>query len=669
MCGIAGVFDPACSTPADELAHTATAMATTIEHRGPDDGDIWIDAAAGIAFGHRRLAVVGLGAVGHQPMASPGGRYVANYNGEIYNFGAVARRLDADGVALRGGSDTEVLLAAVEHWGLDNALDAVEGMFALALWDREQRRLHLIRDRLGEKPLYYGWVGGRLAFASELKALRCLPAFVAELDRAAAALFLRHNCVPAPRTIYRDVAKLEAGHILTVGPGDRPGPALRPRAYWSAADAVGAALEHPLSEPDQALADRVETVLGDAVAARMEADVPVGAFLSGGIDSSLVVALMQRVSARPVRTFTIGFAESAFDESADAAAVAAHLGTDHTALRVGDAEARDVIPSLPDIWDEPFGDCSQIPTLLVSRLARTQVTVSLSGDGGDELFAGYNRHAWLERLQNRASGLPPGLRRWVGASMGRVPPSAVDAAARVTAVLPSRWRVRNPSDKFVKVGRVLAADGAEAAYLALVSHWDDPEALVRGSDGEVPGNGSEAGRTVASSPETWPDLGGITAQVLWLDLVGYLPDDILTKLDRAAMACSLETRVPFLDRQVLDLAWRLPMTAKLQGSETKKVLRRVLHRHVPAALVDRPKMGFGVPVGAWLRGPLRPWAEELLGRTRLEAQGVLDPAPVRAAWEAHQSGRRDFGYALWDVLMLEAWLERWMTVATPARPR
>jgi asparagine synthase (glutamine-hydrolysing) len=626
-------------------------MASAIEHRGPDDGDVWVDADGGVGFGHRRLSVVGLGPVGHQPMVSGSGRFVLNYNGEIYNYQSVGRRLESAGVTLQGGSDTEVLLAAIEMWGLDEALDAVEGMFALALWDRQRRQMHLDRDRFGEKPLYYGWVGRHFAFASELKALRRLPAFVPRLDRGAAALFLRHNCVPAPRTIYRGIAKLEPGQLVTLGPDERCGSEPRPRSYWSARDAVESARRHLLTDDPEALADRVETTLGDAVEARMVADVPVGAFLSGGVDSSLVVALMQRASSRPVRTFTIGFAEAAFDESADAAAVATHLGTDHTALRVGEAEALAVIPSLAEIWDEPFGDCSQIPTLLVSRLARSQVTVSLSGDGGDELFAGYNRHAWLERLQRRAALVPDGARRWVGTSMTRVPPAVVERTARLSAVLPKRWQLRNPSDKFAKAGRVLAAGAAEDAYLALVSHWDEPGSVVRDSE-DAP--------SLASTPQSWPELGGVTEQVLWLDLVGYLPDDILTKLDRAAMACSLETRVPFLDRQVVDLAWRLPMSAKLHGSVTKKVLRTVLHRHVPAALVDRPKMGFGVPIGAWLRGPLRPWAEELLRRDRLVDQGVLDPDPVRAAWNAHQSGRRDLGYALWDVLMLESWLDHWM---------
>ena len=475
MCGIAGVLDPDRATSSEDLAQRVSSMASALEHRGPDDRGVWVDAAHGVGFGHCRLSVVGLGPTGHQPMVSGAGRFVLNYNGEIYNFAALRQRLESMGTVLAGGSDTEVLLGAIDRWGLDGALEACEGMFALALWDRAERELHLVRDRLGEKPLYYGWVGGQFAFASELKALRCLPGFAVEIDRGSVAMFLRHNCIPAPRTIYRGIAKLEPGQVATVGAGDRPGSAARLRRYWSAAGAVDDARRRPLSGGAGELADRVESTLGDAVAARMVADVPVGAFLSGGVDSSLVVALMQKHSPRPVRTFTVGFAESAFDESADASAVASHLGTDHTELRVGDADALAVIPTLAEIWDEPFGDCSQIPTLLVSRLARSQVTVSLSGDGGDELFAGYNRHAWLERLARRSAALPAGARRVIGTSMARVPPRAVDRVAHLSRLLPRRWHVRNPSDKFVKVGRVLAADGVEDAYLALVSHWDDAE--------------------------------------------------------------------------------------------------------------------------------------------------------------------------------------------------
>ncbi len=655
MCGIAGLLDPARTAGIDGLGVRAAAMADTLVHRGPDDHGLWVDAEGHVALAHRRLAVVDLGPHGHQPMVSADGRWTLVYNGEVYNHGDLRRRLAAGGTAFTGTSDTEVLLAAVEHWGVADALDAAEGMFALALWDRRDRRLHLVRDRFGEKPLYYGWVGDTLAFASELKAIRALPGFSPELDREAVALYLRHNCIPGTHSAYRGIAKLLPGHRVEVAVDDGPGARCAPVPYWSARDAVLAARADPLEGTDAELVDRLEDVLGRSVAARMVADVPVGAFLSGGIDSSVIVALMQQASDRPVRTFTIGFEDRAFDESSDARAVAAHLGTDHTELVVTEADAAGVIPELPGIWDEPFADTSQIAVLLVSRLARSQVTVSLSGDGGDELFAGYNRHAYLERVWDRAGRLPDPVRRGIGAALVRVPPAAVDAAARATAVLPPAYRVRNPSTKVAKLGKVLAAAGPEDAYLELVSHWSDPGSLVLGSVGDG---------SLAARPADWPRLPSVTEQLLWLDLVGYLPDDILTKVDRAAMATSLETRVPFLDRSVFDLAWRLPLDAKLRDGTTKWVLRQVLHRHVPRTLVDRPKMGFGLPIGPWLRGPLRPWAEELLSERRLASQGLLDPAPVRRAWALHLAGRRDLAHELWDVIALQAWLDRWMPGST-----
>ena len=651
MCGIAGLFDPARATGTDILGRDAGSMADTLVHRGPDDHGLWVDPEGRVALSHRRLAVVDLSPHGHQPMVSADGRWTIVYNGEVYNHADLAKRLVADGAAFRGTSDTEVLLAAVQAWGLTAALEAAEGMFALALWDRRERQLHLVRDRFGEKPLYYGWVGPTLAFASELKAICALPGFTPELDREAVALYLRHNCIPGPHSAYRGIAKLPPGTRVTFGAGDRPGARPAPVPYWSASDAVLAALADPVSGTPDELTDRLEEVLARSVSDRMVADVPVGAFLSGGIDSSVIVALMQRAADRPVRTFTIGFEDKAYDESSDARAVAAHLGTDHTELRVTDATAADVIPELPGIWDEPFADTSQIAVLLVSRLARTQVTVSLSGDGGDELFAGYNRHAYLERLWTQAARLPDPVRRALGSALVRVPPSAVDAAARLTDVLPPAYRVRNPATKVAKLGKVLAASGPEDAYLGLVSHWADPGSLVLGASGDG---------SLAARPSDWPELPSVTEQMLWLDLVGYLPDDILTKVDRAAMATSLETRVPFLDRSVFDLAWRLPMDLKLRDGVTKWVLRQVLYRHVPRELVDRPKMGFGLPVGPWLRGPLRPWAEELLSERRLASQGLLDPAPVRRAWALHLAGRRDLAHELWDVIALQAWLDRWM---------
>jgi len=650
VCGIAGLFDPGRVTGPEALDRQVVAMTATLAHRGPDAAGSWSDPDHGVALGYRRLAVVGLGPEGAQPMGSPDGRWVVTYNGEVYNHRVLRRRLQGEGMAFRGGSDTEVLVGAVARWGLEAALEACEGMFALALWDRHRRQLHLVRDRFGEKPLYYGWVGERLAFASELKALCGLPGFDADLDRDAVALYLRHNCVPAPHSIYRKVAKLPAGHLVTLGTDARPGRLPATRAFWSARQAVESARRRPLDGPPEVLADRLEAVLSDSVADRMVADVPVGAFLSGGVDSSAVVALMQQHSPRPVRTFTVGFSDRAFDESAEAAAVAAHLGTDHTPLLVSDKDGADVIPLLPDIWDEPFGDISAVPMHLVSRLARTQVTVALSGDGGDEFFAGYNRHAWLDRLWRRSSTLPDPVRRMAGSLLGHLPPGLVDEAARATALLPARMRVRNPASKVAKVGKVLASSGPEDAYLSLVSYWDDAEAMVLGA-------GPNA--SMASRPSEWPALDGITEQMLWLDVVSYLPDDILTKLDRAAMATSLETRVPFLDRAVFDLAWRLPMSVKLHDGVTKWILRQVLYRHVPAELVERPKMGFGFPIGPLLRGQLRPWAEELLDEGRLRRQGLLDPAPIRRAWGQHLQGRRDLGYELWAVLALQAWLDRW----------
>jgi asparagine synthase (glutamine-hydrolysing) len=651
VCGIAGILDPSASTSADRLGALASTMASSIEHRGPDDSGLWVDADAGVAFGHRRLAVIDLGRGGAQPMVSSGGRWVLAYNGEIYNYPEVRDRLERAGMLFRSSSDTEVLLAAVERWGVDRALDACEGMFAAALWDRRDRELHLLRDRFGEKPLYYGWVGKLFAFGSELKALCALPGFDAELNRRAVTSYLRHNCVPAPDTIWHAVRKLVPGHVVTL---QTPTKGVLPeqRCYWSAADAVARARGHQLTGSDSEMTDHLEKALSDAVAARMVADVPVGAFLSGGIDSSTIVALMQQHASGPVRTFTVGFEDRSFDESSEAAAVAAHLGTDHTAVHVGDAEAIEVIPHLADIWDEPFADVSQIPTYLVSRVARRDVTVSLSGDGGDELFAGYNRHAWLDRVWGRAAVVPAGARRTAGSALGSIPPAVIERAARATRILPAGWQVRNPSTKVAKLARVLTASDPEDAYRALTTHWDDATSLVLGNDDR---------REVADGRRASPvSDGGITELMLWSDLVGYLPDDILAKLDRAAMAVSLETRVPFLDRGILDLAWRLPLDAKLRGGQTKWLLRQVLDRHVPAALVERPKMGFGLPIGPWLRGVLAPWAEHLLDERRLRDQGLLDPVPIRRAWDLHRAGRRDLGYELWDVLVLQSWMDRWM---------
>jgi asparagine synthase (glutamine-hydrolysing) len=650
MCGIAGLFDPTAGSGADRLGSLVTSMAVAVAHRGPDDCGTWVDADAGIAFGHRRLAIVGLGDGGAQPMVSSGGRWVITYNGEIYNHREIRARLGGDGSHLRGGSDTEVLLDAIEQWGVDRALDACEGMFSMGLWDRQQRRLHLVRDRFGEKPLYFGWVGGCFAFGSELKALTTLPRFSAQLDRGAVVRYLRHNCIPAPHTIYQGVHKVLPGHVVTVSSGAASGSSTAQRCYWSMADAVDRARARSIVGSEVEMADELESTLSSAVSVRMEADVPVGAFLSGGIDSSTIVALMQQHATTPVNTFTVGFEDPAFDESGDAAAVAAHLGTNHTAVQVGDAEATSVIRRIPDIWDEPFADVSQIPTFLVSEVARSQVSVSLSGDGGDELFAGYNRHAWLDRVWRQAGVLPPQGRRATGSVISRIPPAAVDRAAYLVSAVSPRLEVRNPSTKIAKLAKVLMAADPAAAYHGLTTHWDNAQSLVLGGP-QVDSGGDRVGA---------PALSGITEQMLWLDLVGYLPNDILAKVDRAAMAVSLETRVPFLDRQILGLAWGLPLDAKLRRGQTKWLLRQVLDRYVPAQLVDRPKMGFGLPIGSWLRGELAPWADHLLSESRLVGQGLLDPEPIRRAWDLHRTGRRDLGYELWDILVLQAWIDRWM---------
>lgn len=650
MCGIVGLLDPRHERE-DRLAAMAIRMAENLIHRGPDDAGHWTEPDGTIALGFRRLAVVDLTPLGHQPMTSSNGRWVVVFNGEIYNYRDLRRKLSGEGAAFRGNSDTEVLLASIQQWGVERALGAIEGMFAIGLWDRDRRELHLVRDRFGEKPLYYGWTEGRFTFASELKAIASLPGFTANLDRDAVALYLRRNCIPAPFTVYQGYLKLLPGHMVTIPVESRPGTTPAPRAYWSALVEAESAKLQTLVGSTRELTDGLEKVLLQSVSSRMVADVPVGAFLSGGVDSSLIVALMQKQSTKPIHTFTVGYADHAYDESGEAAAVAHHLGTSHSTLQVSDRDVAELIPQLSGIWDEPFADASQIPVLLLSRLARSAVTVSLSGDGGDELFAGYNRHAWLERMWSRAGTLSPLVRRAVGNGLGHIPHSMINTASSFAKVLPVRWQIRNPSNKMVKLAKILVTSSPEEAYLTLISHWDSTESMVMGA-----GEGYSDNLDVLSLRA----FSGITERMLLMDLTTYLPDDILTKLDRAAMAVSLETRTPFLDRDVFRFAWRLPMEMKLRENTTKWILREVLYRHVPAALIERPKTGFGLPLGGWLRGSLKPWAEELLGESRLKNQGILDPAPVRRAWQLHLSGRRDLENELWDILVFQAWIDEWM---------
>jgi asparagine synthase (glutamine-hydrolysing) len=643
VCGIAGAFEPARASTEDAARGAVEAMTATLRHRGPDDDGVWVDPGAGIGLGSRRLAVIDLSREGHQPMASASGRYVIGFNGEIYNFRALRRDLEARGHSFRGHSDTEVLLAAIEEWGLLPALERSNGMFGLALWDRTERTLRLARDRLGEKPLYYGWAGRTLLFGSELKALRAHPAFTAEIDRAALTQFLRHKYVPAPRSIYRGVAKLPPGSVISV---DAAGRTSSPASYWSAVDAARAGLEDRFRGSIDEAADALDECLRESVRLRLVADVPLGAFLSGGIDSSTVVAMMQAQSDRPVQTFTIGVRQPGYDEARDAAAVARHLGTDHTELYVTADQARAVIPRLPEIYDEPFADSSQIPTFLVAGLAREHVTVSLSGDGGDEVFGGYNRYAWGRAVWQRAGWLPPGMRRAGARGLRALSPSSWERMFTAAGpLLPRRMRQRNPGEKLHKLAGALEARDVDGMYRSLISHWRDPGSVVLGA--EEPRPDAEHGDGITDP----------TRRMMLLDTVTYLPDDILVKLDRATMAVSLEGRVPYLDHRVVELAWRMPLSMHVSNGVGKRLLRRVLHRYVPPTLVDRPKWGFGVPTGAWLRGPLREWAESLLDPSRLRREGFFDPRPIRAVWSEHLSGRRNRQYELWDVLMFQAWLE------------
>lgn len=645
MCGIAGLLDPNTSTGAATLNARAQAMGRALRHRGPDNEGVWVDEEAGVALASRRLAIVDLSPAGHQPMVSATGRFVLVFNGEVYDHRKLRARLEATGVRFGGHSDTEVLLAAIEAWGLRTALERSNAMFALALWDRRARSLTLARDRLGEKPLYYGWAGGDMVFGSELKALRAHASFTADVDRDSLAAYLRYSFVPHPRTIYRAVATLPPGSMTIFGPDMAPGTLPDVDTWWALRDAVAAgAGARAGSVPGDAI-DELDELLGDAVSLRLQADVPVGAFLSGGIDSSTVVALAQAKGHGPVRTFTVAMPDVGFDEASDARAVARHLGTEHTEIALSPADALAVVPRLATIYDEPFGDPSALPTLLVSEAARSFVTVCLSGDGGDEVFGGYNRHVLGPRLWRRLGLLPPAARAAVAAGVTRVPAGWWDAAGRA---LPRRFRMRNPGDKAARLAPLLASRDAAALYLGLVSQWDDPAAVVVGST-ERP--------TVANRRESWPPLHDAFEEFLWLDTAMVLPDDMLVKVDRASMAASLELRVPLLDHRLVEWAWRLPTAAKIRNGKGKWLLRRVLDRYVPTPLVDRPKMGFDPPLGAWLRGPLRPFAEELLAASRLADQGWFDPAPVRARWAEHLTGRRNHDYELWSVLMFQSWLD------------
>lgn len=635
MCGIVGFLDPKRSRGHDDSLQLAETMASVMHARGPDGHGVWADEERGIAFGHRRLAIVDLSEHGVQPMTSADRRYTVTYNGEIYNHQELSDELVASGVRFRGHSDTEVLIEAIARWGLDRTLDRIDGMFAFALWDHDRRELTLARDRLGEKPLYYGRLGnGEIVFGSSLDALAAHPAFDRPIDRDALTLYFRHKYVPSPWTIYSGISKLDPAATITIDAGGAFG---APKPYWS----LHAAAAAPTFEgsPEEAVA-HLDQLLRRSVRQRMVADVPVGAFLSGGIDSATIVGVAQAVSDRPVRTFTIGSTHDDFDESSDARAIAEHLGTEHTEVIVTDDDALALVGDLASIHDEPFGDSSQIPTRLVSGIARRSVTVALSGDAGDELFGGYNRYLWVPPIWSRLERVPVGLRRTLARTTRAVPPAAWDRAARL---LPASRRPQQVGLKVAKVLDVADAASAQEVFHRLTSHWLSPTDLVHGG-AEPP--------TLHTDASRWPVTSSIAEHMMLVDLQTYLPDDILAKVDRTAMSVSLETRVPYLDREIVEFATTLPDDVKIRGGESKWVLRRVLDSYVPPTMMDRPKAGFGLPIATWLRGPLRGWADDLISS---DAARGLDRQLLGSTWRDHLSGRRDNAYLLWDVLMFADW--------------
>ncbi len=645
MCGFTGFWETGLNGEDPErILHR---MNVPICHRGPDDEGYWFDSRHGIGFAHRRLAIIDLTAEGHQPKASESGRFVIAYNGEIYNFPHLRDELRSLGHSFRGTSDTEVALAAFEEWGIADATNRFAGMFAFAAWDSRSARLSLVRDRMGEKPVYYGWFGTTLLFGSELKALRAHPAWRGTVDRTALAGFMRYSYVPGPDSIYTGIKKLPPGSIMSWSARDGAVTGSM-HQYWSAKAAAERGLAAPFQGAATELTSRFDSLLRDVISAEMVSDVPLGAFLSGGIDSSTVVAIMQATHARPVRTFTIGFHESGYNEAEHARAVAAHLGTEHTELYVTAGEAQEVIPRLPQLFDEPFADPSQIPTFLVAALARRHVTVSLSGDGGDELFGGYNRYAIGRSLWSRMKPVPRFLRRGVASAVQAVTPATWDRIGEAARhALPRRWQAVPSGDKLHKFAHILAVDEPEAIYRSLVGHWQNADRVVLG----VPRSSENVDGLLT--------LGGgdFVSRMMYSDTISYLPDDILVKVDRATMGVSLESRAPFLDHRVFEFAWHVPMEFKLRDGVGKWLLRQVLYKYVPRSLVERPKMGFGVPIDTWLRGPLRDWGESLLSPDRLAREGFFDVAAIRAKWDQHQSGIRNWQYLLWDALMFQAWNE------------
>ena len=644
MCGITGFFNPNgfSSEASDALVKQ---MAITVSHRGPDDSGEWIDGDAGIAMAHRRLSIMDISPAGHQPMLSASRRYVIVFNGEIYNH--MELRAQLNGQSWCGHSDTETLLAGFECWGVEATLEKTVGMFAIALWDRQERVLTLARDRMGEKPLYYGWQGDTFLFGSELKAMRQHPAFRAGIERNVLPLYLRHGYITAPYSIFQDIQKLLPGSYLQLScrqfPGDLPVPVL----YWSLHKGVQTGLSNPFTGSEDEAIETLEGHLLKAVSLQQIADVPLGAFLSGGIDSSLVAALMQAQSSRPVKTFTIGFHNDSHNEAEHAKAVACHLGTEHTELYVTPREAREVIPLLPSMYDEPFGDSSQIPTFLLSRMTRKDVTVALSGDGGDELFAGYTRYLRAESVWSKIRSIPKPLRGTMTKCIHLFSPEMLGTLLNPFDAIKNRGAGQFPGERIQALADVLGYTDSDNFYWRMTSACRNPDKILCGDTSLSEGLGKGSSSTF---------MENIIDRCMYQDTMHYLPDDILVKVDRASMAVSLEARVPMLDHRVVEFAWSLPFNMKIRDGRGKWVLRQVLYKYVPKELIERPKMGFGVPIDAWLRGPLRDWAEELLSEKRLKSEGFFQPAVVRKKWAQHMSGRYNWQHNLWHILMFQSWL-------------
>lgn len=642
MCGIAGFLGVvAGGTPDAAVA----LMTDAIAHRGPDADGAWCDPDAGIALGHRRLSIIDLSPLGAQPMASASGRYVIAFNGEAYNYAPIRAELDALGYHFKGHSDTEVLLAGFDRWGIEASIPRFAGMFAMAIWDRQERSLWLVRDRLGEKPLFYGKVGQTWLFGSELKALRAFPGFQASVDLQSVSQFLRHGYIQAPRSIYAGIGKVRPGTMVEIRTGHEP----REVVYWSAANAARAGLADPMVGSADEIATALDAALRPVVKDEMMADVPLGAFLSGGIDSSLIVALMQAQSSRPVRTFTIGFDDPKFNEAGFAKEVATHLGTDHTELMVRGDDALEFVTRLPELYDEPMADSSQLPTLLVSRMTRKHVTVALSGDGGDELFGGYSWHRGRGTADRLAGMAPLPIRRMAGSLLRQIPDPAPDMLVRMITD-GSRAIGDRPANALTRLGAMLATTSEQSKYLSALAQSERPADLLR------PELRAQAGSGKLGGPWLGDDLPFLSRMLF--DAISYMPDDILVKVDRAAMAFSLETRAPLLDHRIFEFAWRVPYASKVADGAGKQPLRNLLFRYVPRNLVERPKRGFAVPLASWLRGPLRPWAEELLSVESIAAVGVLDATRVRRLWSQHVDGLANHGDRLWSVLSLVAFLRR-----------